>query len=218
MHVPENWMVCVDNQVVPVERESTSARVRLNAPIGHPSVLLAFRKSDAALIGETADLPWQLPLKQNMIYWNQCYTENTHYAHRSEYAGIVIGKIPNQSNIRLQTSGDGEVRVNGKTILNFSGSTVQYNQPGRKEHELGGRQFEADLTPYAGQHVIMEFSADGGSWPEYRRPAMWRSLYPGMSEKVKKEFLLGDYIGDSDGFSWYLKGWWKPRVIADNSG
>ena len=197
MHIADGWMVCVDDQVVPVAGKTETARVSVNAPADRPSVLLAFRKSDAAVAGETADLPWQLPVKQNMIYWNQCYTENTHYAHKSEYAGIVIGKVPNASNILLQTEGDGEVRVNGKAILRL---------PGKK-------RLEANLTPYAGQYVIIEFSPDGGDWVDYRCPAMWRSLYSGMADEVKKEFILGDYIGDVGGDSWYLKGFWKPRVI-----
>jgi hypothetical protein len=197
MHVPDEWMVCVDDRVVPVDGKAETARVRVDAPEGDPSVLMAFQKIDAEIAGDTVDLPWQLPVKQNMIYWNQCYTENTHYAHRSEYAGIVIGKVPDAPGIRLQTEGEGEVRVNGKTILKL---------PGKK-------RLEADLTPYAGQHVIIEFSSDGGGWVEYRRPAMWRSIYSGMSEDLKKEFILNDYIGDVGGDSWYLKGWWKPRVV-----
>ena len=197
MHVPDAWAVCLDDRVIAIDGESESATVRVHAPAGRPSVLLAFRRSDAAVVGATADLPWQLPVKQNMIYWNQCYTENTHYAHKSEYAGILIGKVPAASDIRLQTAGEGEVRVNGQTILTLP----------------GGERREADLTPFAGQHVIVEFSADGGSWPEYRRPALWRHAYrePGESEMDPG---LGEYIGDAGGVAWFLKGWWQPRIVV----
>jgi hypothetical protein len=200
MHVPQRWKVCVDDRVVPVTGET--ARAQIDAPVDRPGVLLAFQTLEAEIAGETADLPWQLPVKQNMVYWNQCYTENTHYAHRSEYAGIVIGKVPNAASVRLETNGDGEVRVNGKAILKLPGE----------------QRLQADLTPYAGQHVVMEFSADGGDWVEYRRTALWRSLYQGMADEVKKQFMLGEYIGDEGDVAWYLKGWWKPKVIVDGAG
>jgi hypothetical protein len=197
MHVPEGWMVCVDDKVVAVEGET--GRAQINAPADRPGVLLAFRTSVAEISGETADLPWQLPVKQNMIYWNQCYTENTHYAHKSEYAGIVIGNVPDAESIRLETEGGGEVRVNGMAILKL---------PGKE-------RLEADLTPWAGQNVVIEFSADGGDWVEYRRPAIWRGLYQGMSDEVKGEFILGDFIGEDSGVDWYLRGDWTPRIIVD---
>ncbi len=203
MHVPDGWMVCLDDQVVPVNKRTESAHVHVNALADQPSVLLAFQTSEEIISGGTADLPWQIPVKQNMIYWNQCYTENTHYAHKSEYAGIVIGKMPEAQGIRLETGGNGEVRVNGKTLLRIS----------------EGERREADLTPYAGQHVIIEFSADGGDWPPYRRPALWRSLYQGISEHTKNQFEVrgGNHIGDHGGNMWFLKGWWKPRVIAEDT-
>ena len=198
MNVPDEWIVCLDDSVVAVDPKTRRAIARIAAPKDQPSVLLAFVKSDRELAGEAASLPWQIPTKQQMNHYTQCYTENTHYAHRSEYAGILIGRVPRASKVLLQTAGEGVVRVNGKPILQLP----------------GGERLEADLTPYAGQHAIVEFSADGGGWTAYRRPAFWQSLWPGITVEEKKGFGIGCFIAEKDGFEWWLQGGWVPRITV----
>ena len=199
MHVPDAWMACLDDQVLVADRKTKTARAQIAAPMNRPSVLLAFRKSDTMLAGETAELPWQIPVRQPMDHWNQCYTEDAHYALTSEHSLIAIGRVPDTTSVRLQTTGEGTVRVNGKPILNL-------NRPSRHE---------ADLTPYAGQHVIIEFSSDGAGWEPYRRPAAWESLWAGITEQERKAFTLGAFITTIDGAERWLNGRWSPRITIE---
>jgi len=52
------------------------------------------------------------------------------------------------------------VRVNGKPILHQPGAN--YSAGPHLDRPVETTSHEADLTPYAGQHVIIEFSSDGG--------------------------------------------------------
>ncbi len=170
-------------------------------------------ENDEPLAGDTAELLWQIPEKQPIIYWNQSYTEGTHYAHQSEYALIAIGRVPDARGIRLQTTGEGMVRVNGKPILHLPGAN--YSAGPHLDRPVETTSHEADLTPYAGQHVIIEFSSDGAGWKPYRRPAPWRSLHRDMTDEAKKNFEIRTHITTVDGAEWWLKGWWSPRIVVD---
>ena len=63
--------------------------------------------------------------------------------------------------------------------------------------------------------MIIEFSSDGAGWNPNRRPAPWRSLYKGMTDEEKKNFVISTYIATVDGAEWWLKGWWSPRIVVD---
>ena len=175
MVVPDDMLVFLNGEQVPVDRASRSARASIAATTDDYGVLIAFRKSDVELSGPWADLPWQTSRLQRSFYCGQHQildysTEgpvrklrdiNAFYTHVTG-TGVMIGKLPATGNIRLQgaygmreesiiTDGDGVVRINGKDVMRIPAGPRPY-----KVHA-----FDVDITPYAGQHVMLEFVADG---------------------------------------------------------
>jgi len=175
MRVPEDTLVFLNGDSVPVDRESGTASAGIAATVDHLGVLIAFKKLDRELSGPWGDLPWQTSQLQRSFYLGQhrvldYSTEgpvrkmrdmNGFYTHVSG-TGVLVGRLPDAGSIRLQggygmrdesiiTDGDAVIRINGKELLRVPAGERPY-----KVHA-----FDLDVTGYAGQYVMLEFLSDG---------------------------------------------------------
>ena len=124
-----------------------------------PSVLWAFRPSDVVLRGRFVDLPWQVPPRQRASHLRR---QGDGFLNHVTGRGLILGRFPEADRIRLQgaygmrpesmmTTGDGVVRLNGREVLRVPAGERPYR----------ARAFDVDISAWAGQHVLLEFTAAG---------------------------------------------------------
>ena len=180
MYVPDDCLVFLDGQEVAVDRATKTARATISAEQTKHSTLLAFRRADNQLIGEFADLPWQVSSKQRPWYVGQHivlgYPGDTplrrphgvnEFFNRAGGFAQIVGKLPKASSIHLRgafrvrpTTKDvppyhgGVIRINGKEVVRLPGNGPQFDV----------YPFNIDLSSWAGQNVFLEFGSD------YMRP------------------------------------------------
>ena len=175
MFVPDGFLVFVDGEPVRVDRAKKIVPARIDTAPDKPSAILAFRPSDAPLVGPWKDLPWQLPREQRNWYVGQHvrmeypsdgpllqeYRTNAFYCHVGGW-GLIVGKLPSGKSVKLsgayamlpETTSppcDGVLRINGKEVLRIAAG-----QPPFQTHA-----FDVDLAAFAGQHVLIEFASEG---------------------------------------------------------
>jgi len=159
MYVPDDVLVFLDGEKVPVDRTNKRARVQTAATSDKPSVLLAFRKSDTELVGKWVALPWQQPPRLERKGY--VLAEGDDFFNHVGGTAQIIGRLPQALSIRLQGAwgmndrpkslGEGVVRINGQEVLHVPpGSEPFKPQP-----------FDADIAAFAGQYVLLEFASDG---------------------------------------------------------
>lgn len=198
MYVPDDYEVFLDGRRLEVDHETKTASAIINASApsdhgmglgyfillnepkeasnaseseGRPSMLIAFKKSDAELSGRWIDLSWQQ--SKDSAKWVHPNDEGGFSMNVGAF-GIMIGKLPQASSIRLEGSykittgnenhpGDGLVLINGKEVLRVPAGTAPYTR----------KKFVADISEYAGQDVLMEFMPDGpvrGTYADWFEP------------------------------------------------
>ncbi len=182
MHVPDDYDVYLDGQMVDVDRQAKTASVVIDVsppksgglgyfialapdgkPVkdaggGRPSMLLAFKRTDTELAGKWAALPWQ---KSKDIAKLAVTSGDSVHMNVGAFA-IYIGKLPQAKSVRLKGSyvvsattgapGDGVVLINGKQVLRVPFGEQPYKP----------QNFDADISAYAGQYVLMEVISDNG--------------------------------------------------------
>jgi len=88
--------------------------------------------------------------------------DSTGYRMNVGSIGRIIGKIPQARSVHVKGAytmleggtgfpGDGVIRINGTEILRLKHGEKPYRQV----------PFDSDISRYMGQHVILEFIADG---------------------------------------------------------
>jgi hypothetical protein len=159
MHVPDDYNVCLNDEVLNVDRENKTAKSRVNADAQNPGILRAYRRSDVELIGLWADLPW-LPPGNRSGRVNEDGKGGFHVSV-SGY-GVIPGKMPDADSIRIQGAyamrdssigppGDGVIRINGAELLRLDPGPRPFAQ----------QEFDLDVSSYAGMDVMLEFVSDG---------------------------------------------------------
>jgi hypothetical protein len=182
MHVPDDYDVYLDGQRVDVDRETKSASVSISASIPksgnlgyfialepngepspdsnprRPSTLLAFKRTDTVLKGRWASLPWQRAKDTSKIAGP---SGNDVFMNVGAFV-IFIGKLPDVENVRIKGSyqvhattgapGDGVVLINGRQVLRVPAGDYPYTVT----------EFNADISAFAGQHVLIEAISDNG--------------------------------------------------------
>ena len=182
MHVPDEYDVYLDGRKLEVNRGTKQASAMIDASLpkagnlsyfialgpdgapagdrsgGAPSMLLAFRRTPTTLAGKWVDLPWQAS-KDNA----KAAVTSGDSLHLNVGAwAIYIGRLPEAKRLRLQGSyivssttgapGDGVVLINGNQVLRVPTGEPPYE----------ARPFDADISAYAGQYVLMEVLSDNG--------------------------------------------------------
>jgi hypothetical protein len=182
MCVPDEYDVYLDGRPVEVDRTARTASVAVSAsipkegnlgyfialqpdgspaesgPAVRPSTLLAFRRTDTELTGQWAKFPWQRAKDTAKV----AAPSGDNISMNVGAFVIFIGKLPAAKSIRLKGSytvgsttgapGDGVVLLNGTQVLRVP--TGDYPYP--------VSEFEADISSYAGQYVLMEVLSDNG--------------------------------------------------------
>ena len=175
MHVPDDVLVFLDGAAVPIDRAARTAHVTVEATPASPGELLAFPASDTPLEGALTDLPWQTPLLQRSFFVSQHSIHGygrtgmgrslrglNHIYNHVSGRFYLSGRLPQGPSVRLQgaygaredsyaTTGDAVVRVNGREVLWIPAGPRPYRV----------HAFDVNLAAFAGQHVLMEFSAQG---------------------------------------------------------
>ena len=177
MYVPDDVLVFLDGQKVPVVNETNKASVTVSAALDQPSILLAFKRSDVMLEGKWANLPWQEPPRQRSWYVGQHtfydYSaegpvrkkkEVNHFFNHVAGLGMIIGKFPQTGKIHIQGAykmreqaiayGDGVIRINGKEILR-----IKVPPPSEQPYKL--HAFDVDISQFTGTYAFIEFLSDG---------------------------------------------------------
>jgi hypothetical protein len=175
MIVPDDILVFLNGKEVTVNCADRTAEAVIAAAPENPASLIAFRKTGVELRGAWADLPWQTSFLQRSFYLGQHRIHdfsaegpvrkmrdiNAFYTHVTG-TGVLIGRLPDIGSLRLQggygmreesiiTDGDPVIRINGKEVLRVPAGPRPYTV----------HSFDADITAYAGQHVMLEFLCDG---------------------------------------------------------
>lgn len=159
MHVPTGYRVFLDGRELEIDAAPRSAGATLDAAPDAPSVLWAFRPSDVVLRGRFVDLPWQVPPRQRASHLRR---QGDGFLNHVTGRGLILGRFPEADRIRLQgaygmrpesmmTTGDGVVRLNGREVLRVPAGERPYR----------ARAFDVDISAWAGQHVLLEFTAAG---------------------------------------------------------
>ncbi len=147
-----------------------------------PSMLLAFKRTDAELAGNWTSLPWQ-GSKDNLKFvavgdGPVLTPANTAANFPGQYLpgdgakgsdltmniggyAIFIGKLPAAKSIRLE----GSYKVNTETGAPGDGVVLingkQVMRVGAGEYPYTTKHFTADISAYSGQYVLMEVIPDG---------------------------------------------------------
>ncbi len=181
MFVPDEYDVYLDGRKLDVDRTIKMASATINASLAKsnyasyhielkadepqaqdaagekPSMLLAYKRSNTELVGKWLDLPWQ----RSADVAKPVVASGTSLHMNAGAFAIFIGKLPQARSIRLQGSyivssttsapGDGVVVINGTQALRVPAGSPPYQM----------RDFDADISAYAGQDVLMEVISDG---------------------------------------------------------
>jgi hypothetical protein len=166
MAVPdERCVVFLDGKPVEVDRNSKTAKVKINADAAKPSVLLVYKQSDTILKGLWANLPWQRPKHMSGTWMlsaggNDAKDAESFFQNPSAY-GVIVGKLPKTGSIRLkgrwglredsQSVGDAVVKINGLEVLQIPCG----------ERPFKTHNFDHDISAYAGQYILLEFAVEG---------------------------------------------------------
>ena len=182
MHVPDEVDVYLDGRKLDVDRGTKTASAVIDAALpkagnpgyfialkpdgapvidtedNRPSMLLAFKRTDTELAGKWTTLPWQASKDNAKLAMT---SGDSLHLNVGAWA-IYIGRLPDAKSIHLQGSyivssstgapGDGVVLINGTQVLR-----VPTGEPPYKV-----RAFDADISAYAGQYVLMEVLSDNG--------------------------------------------------------
>jgi hypothetical protein len=176
-YVPENVLVFLNGLEIADGETGTSARFPVSGSAEKPGLLVAFPRSEAALTGRLADLPWQVPSLQRVHamaqhrltdYGPQGPVRRTRDVNSfyTVVTGMIVvsGKFPEAQMIRLKgaygmrpesesrsSKGDGVIRINGEEVVRVPA--------GEKPYAV--QSFDADITAFAGCHALIEFVSDG---------------------------------------------------------
>ena len=140
------------------------------------SKIIAFRETDNLLVGRWVDLPWNQPHEQRTWHVGQHermeypadgplrmpYRVNAFY-NKTSGRGVMAGKLPVDRKIRMvggyKLRDDGSSLVGGDGTVRINGTEVVYLNNGQKPFTM--MTFDVDLTPLAGEHIMLEFAAEG---------------------------------------------------------
>ena len=178
MAVPDSrYVVFLNGQPVPIDCNTKTAQAQIDADDNNPAVLIAFKKSDTPLTGLWAKLPWQRPKHMSGTWMlsaggNDAKDERSFFHNVSAY-GVILGKLPQAQSIRIkgkwklrdeaQSVGDAVIRINGQEVLHLPCGSRPFTA-----HDI-----DQDISDYAGQYILFEFSVDGerrGSYSDWRDP------------------------------------------------
>ena len=140
------------------------------------SKIIAFRETDNVLQGRWVDLPWNQPREQRTWHVGQHermeypadgplrmpYRVNSFYSKTSG-RGVMVGRLPADRKIRLvggyKLRDDGSSLVGGDGTVRINGTEVVFLDNGQKPFQM--MTFDVDLTHLAGEHIMLEFAAEG---------------------------------------------------------
>ena len=141
------------------------------------SKIIAFREMDNPLEGPWVDLPWRTPHEQRT--WHVGRHERNEYPgdgplqipyrvsafyNKTSGRGVILGKLPEEDrNVRLvgayKLRDDGSSLVGGDGIIRINGREIVHLNNGQKPFTM--MTFDVDLSHLAGEHVMLEFAAEG---------------------------------------------------------
>ena len=140
------------------------------------SKIIAFREMDNPLEGPWVDLPWRTPHEQRT--WHVGRHERNEYPgdgplqipyrvsafyNKTSGRGVILGKLPEDRNVRLvgayKLRDDGSSLVGGDGIIRINGREIVHLNNGQKPFTM--MTFDVDLSHLAGEHVMLEFAAEG---------------------------------------------------------
>ena len=158
MHVPGDVLVFLDGEEVPVDRGARVACARIAAKTDKPSVLLAYPTVNTVLEGKWVHLPWQTPPQERHGF---VVPQGDGFFNHLCGTAQIIGRLPRARSIRLRGAwgmsgrpksvGDAVARINGREVLRVP--------PGEQPYRA--REFDVDISRFAGRHVLLQFSVDG---------------------------------------------------------
>jgi len=154
--VPEDVLVFLDGKPVEVDQERKFARAEISATEDELGVLLAFAKDDTELSGPWVSLPWQIATQKRKYIHAEGDGFSCHVAGTAQ----IVGRLPDAGSLRLQGSWSMSGRPNsvGDAVVRINGQEVVRLPPGEIPYPL--QSFDEDISSFAGQHVVLEFSVD----------------------------------------------------------
>lgn len=126
-----------------------------------PVELVAYRRIDTPLIGPWIKLPWYG--SPDTMKWITTNKAGDGFSMSVGTVGRLVGKMPKANSVRVRGSyqmaergaggvpGDGVIRVNGVEVLRVPHGTEPFPRT----------TFDVDVSRYAGQYVLIEFTSDG---------------------------------------------------------
>ena len=175
MHVPDTVHVFLNGEEVPIDRATQTARATVSATPENPAELLAFPESNALLDGAVTDLPWQTPLLQRSFFVSQHSVFDygktgmgraqrglNHIYNHVSGRFYISGRLPEGPSVRLQGAygaREGSYATTGDAVVKINGREVLWLPAGPRPYRV--HSFDVNLAEFAGQHVLMEFCAQG---------------------------------------------------------
>jgi hypothetical protein len=182
-YVPDEYDVYLDGRQLDVDRQTHTVSFRvmasrskaesLNYHIelkedtasqgvvdqGKPANLMAFKRSETELLGPWVD--WPLYGSNDSLKWIKGNDANG-FDMSVGTVGRFVGRIPKAPVVRIQGSytmvehgpdntGEGVVRINGVEVLRVPHGGMPFKE----------QPFDVDISAYAGQYVLFEFTPDG---------------------------------------------------------